>query len=124
MHITNWAEVQGKDALVAACWKWIHTRKDVALQKRDALLKRCMGEHSNSEEGQAMFHIRNSLTMKKGVLYVNTTPKGRTEGLLAFVVPSEHRWVALNGVHQDAGHQGQQRTLALAQECCWWPKMV
>ena len=32
MHITNWAEAKDKDALVAACQKWIHTRKDVALQ--------------------------------------------------------------------------------------------
>ena len=51
MHMTNWAEAQGEDALVAACQKWMCTRKDVALQKRDTLLKRCMGEHSDSEEG-------------------------------------------------------------------------
>ena len=27
-------------------------------------------------------------------------------------------------IHHDAGHQGQQRTLALAQEHFWWPMMV
>ena len=37
--------------------------------------------------------------MKNGVLYVNTTPKGETEGLLAFVVPlctltSSSQWCA------------------------------
>ena len=48
---------------------------------------------------------------------MNITPKGETEGLLAFVVPFAHRHTALNGVHQDAGHQGQQRMLALAEEC-------
>ena len=32
--------------------------------------------------------------------------------------------MALNGVHHDVGHQGQQQTLALAQECFWWPMMV
>ena len=46
---------------------------------------------------------------------MNITPTGETEGLLAFVVPSVHQQAALNGVHQDAGHQGQQR-MALAQE--------
>ena len=55
-------------------------------------------------------------------MYVNIMPKGETEGLLAFMVPSAHRHTALNGVHQDAGHQGQQRTLVLAEECFWWPK--
>ena len=44
------------------------------------------------------------------------TPKGETEGVLAFVIPvAQHRMV-LNRVHRDAGHQGQQRTLALTQE--------
>ena len=52
------------------------------------------------------------------------TPKGETEGVLAFVIPvAQHRMV-LNGVHRDAGHQGQQRTLALAQERFWWPMMA
>ena len=37
--------------------------------------------------------------MKKGMLYVNTMPKGETKGLLAFVVPSTHQCTALNGVH-------------------------
>ena len=52
------------------------------------------------------------------MLYVNTIPKGETEGLLTFVVRPIHRYAALNGVHQDARHQGQQRTLA--QLCFWW----
>ena len=90
MHMTDWAEVQGEDALLATCQKWMHTRKDVSLQKRDVLLRRCMGKHSDSEEGKTLFHIRNSFTMKKGMLYVNTMPEGKTEGLLAFVVPSAH----------------------------------
>ena len=32
--------------------------------------------------------------------------------------------MALNGVHHDMGHQGQQQTSALAQECFWRPMMV
>ena len=123
MHVTNWEEAQGEDMLLATCHKWMSTKKDVPLQKRDALLKTCMGEHSDSEEGKALFRARNNLITKKGMLYVNITPKGETEGLLAFMVPSAHRRAAPNGMHQDAGHQGQQRTLALAQECFWWPKM-
>ena len=99
MHVTNREEAQGEDMLLATCHKWMSTKKDVPLQKRDALLKTCMGEHSDSEEGKALFCIRNSFTIKKGILYVNITPKGETEGLLAFVIPSAHWHTALNGVH-------------------------
>ena len=62
--------------------------------------------------------------MSKGLLYLSTTPKGELEGLLAFLVPSSQCTAVLNGVHHNAGHQGQQQTLALAQEHFWWPMMV
>ena len=51
-------------------------------------------------------------------------PKGELAGVLAFLVPSSQCTMALNSIHHDAGHQGQQRMLALAQECFWWPMMV
>ena len=57
-------------------------------------------------------------------MYVNMTPKGETEGVLAFVVPMGQCRLALNRVHHDASHQGQQQTLALAQERFWWPMMA
>ena len=91
MHVTNWEEAQCEDMLLAACHKWMSMKKNITPQRRDALLKTCMGEHLNSEEGKALFHIRNNLTIRKGLLYVNITPKGKTEGLLAFVVPSACR---------------------------------
>ena len=76
------------------------------------------------EEGHALFHMCNSLVLSKGLLYVSTMPKGEVEGVLAFLVPTDHCRAPLNGVHHDVGHQGQQRMLALAQECFWWPMMV
>ena len=44
--------------------------------------------------------------------------------MLAFLVPTSQCRVALNGVHHNVGHQGQQRMLALVQEYFWWPMMV
>ena len=57
-------------------------------------------------------------------MYINMTPKGKTEGVLAFVIPVAQGHMALNRVHWAAGHQGQHRILALAQERFWWPMMV
>ena len=78
----------------------------------------------DTEEGQALFHVCNSLTMSKGLLYLSMTPKVEVEGVLAFLVPSSQCTAALNSVHHDMGHQGQQRTQALMQEHFWWPMMV
>ena len=57
-------------------------------------------------------------------MYVNMTPKGKTEGVLAFIIPMGQCCLVLNGVHRDAGHQGQQQTLTLTQERFWWPMMA
>ena len=70
------------------------------------------------------FHIRNSLALNKGLIYMSITPKGKTEGVLTFIVPVGQCCMALNGVHNDASHQAQQRTLAFAQERFWWPMMA
>ena len=112
------------DAVLAAFHQWLKIYKDTPLPKRDVLLKQYFGCHVETEEGCALFHVWNSLVLNKGVMYVGTMPEGEAEGILAFVVPGKQCWVALNGVHHDAGHQGQQRTLTLAQECFWWPIMV
>ena len=79
---------------------------------------------AETEQGKMLFHIHNSLVLNKGLMYVSTTLKDEAEGVLAFVVPVGQHRTTLNGVHHDAGHQGQQRTLALAQERFWWPMMA
>ena len=124
MHIVDWGEAQEADAALATCCKWLHLRKDMPLPRRDTFLKKCLGVEAEMEQGKMFFHIHNSLILNKDLMYTSTTPKGKTEGVLAFVVPVGQCHMALNGVHHDAGHQGQQRTLALAQERFWWPMMA
>ena len=124
MHIVDWEQAQEVDAALAGCHKWLHLRKGALPPRRDTLLKECLGVEAETEQGKMFFHIRNSLILNKGLMYMNTTPKGETEGVLAFVVPVGQHRLALNGIHRDAGHQGQQRTLALTQERFWWPIMA
>ena len=124
MHIIDWEEAQEADAALAACHKWLHLRKDTLLPWQDTFLKECLGAEAEMEQGKMFFRICNSLILNKGLVYMSTTLKGETEGVLAFVIPVGHRHLALSDVHCDAGHQGQQRTLALAQERFWWPMMA
>ena len=124
MYIVDWAEAQEADAALATCCKWLCIRKDTPLPKWEALLKKCLGMEAEMEQGKMLFRICNSLILNKGLMYVSTTLKGKAEGVLTFVVPVDQCCTMLNSVHHDAGHQGQQRTLALAQERFWWPMMA
>ena len=124
MHVVDWEHAQEADVALARCHKWLHLRKGMLQPRRDTLLKECLGAEAKTEQGKMFFRIRNSLILNKGLMYINMTPKGETEGVLAFVVPVAQCHTALNGVHRDTGHQGQQRTLALAHERFWWPMMA
>ncbi|KAK0137889.1 Retrovirus-related Pol polyprotein from transposon 297 [Merluccius polli] len=60
------------------------------------------------------------LTTRLGVLYrvsKNTVSKKNT---FQYVVPEALRLMVLKGVHDEAGHQGQQRTLWLARQRFYW----
>ena len=118
MHVVNWEDAQGVGMVLAACRKWLKAHKDTPPERRDALLKKYLGSQADTEKGH------NNLVLNKGLLYISMMPKEELEGVLAFLVPSSQHVMALNSVHRDAGHQGQQRMLALAQEHFWWPMMV
>ena len=59
---------------------------------------------------------------RQGVLYVkfHDPLEGDHYQLL---LPAELRPKVLEALHNRAGHQGQERTLALLQKRCWWPGM-
>ena len=124
IHIIDWEEAQEVDATLAACHKWLCLRKDTPFPQWDTLLKECLRAEAEMEQGKMFFCIHNSLLLSKGLMYMSTTPMGKTEGVLAFVVPVGQCCLVLNSVHHDTGHQGQQQTLALAQERFWWPMMA
>ena len=111
MHIIDWKEAQEADAALATCHKWLHLRKDTPLPWQDTFLKECIGAKAETEQGKMFFHICNSLVLNKGIMYVSTTLKGETEGVLAFVVPVGQCRMVLNGVHHDASHPGPEEDL-------------
>ena len=57
MHIVDWGEAQEADAVLATCRRWLHTCKDTPFPKRDALLKKYLGDNADTEEGCALFHM-------------------------------------------------------------------
>ena len=77
MHIIDWEETQEADAALATCHKWPHLGKDTLLLRQDTFLKECLGTEAETEQGKMFFHIRNSLILNKGFVYVSTTQGAR-----------------------------------------------
>ena len=50
-------------------------------------------------------------------------PPGDAMETKLFIIPRVYQRRAIDGCHQDAGHQGQNRMLSLAAERFWWPDM-
>ena len=117
MHITNWAAAQKEDPELDAVLQVLEAKK-----KTD--LKTLLGEHTFSEEGQIIWCNHQNFKVLQDTLYLHSTPKGEKEDLLLFVVPKTHWTAALNGCHQDVGHQSHDCTLSLLPECFWWPGMA
>ena len=106
-----------EDPELAAVLQWLESKK-----KTD--LRTLLREHALSEEGWIIWRNHQNFTILQGTLYLHSMPKGENEDLLLFMVPKMHQTAALNGCHQDMGHQGHDHTLSLLQECFWWPGMA
>jgi hypothetical protein len=61
----------------------------------------------------------NRLIMKNGILYRVSNMNSETTYQL--VLPVDYREVVLKGLHDDAGHQGRDRTLYLVKSRFYWP---
>ena len=47
MHVVNWEDDQGADAVLAVCRNWLKAHKDTPVRKRDALLKKYLGSQAD-----------------------------------------------------------------------------
>ena len=112
MHVTNWAAALKEDPELDAVLQWLEAKK-----KTD--LRTLLGEHTSSEEGQIIWKNCQTFMVLQSALYLHSMPKGENEDLLLFMVPKVHQTAALNGCHQDVGHQGCDCTLSLLLECFW-----
>ena len=101
-------------------------------QRSDAVLSRVIffvergrrpSRRERALEPASVLHLLkcwDKLSMQKGVLYrVSKSPVTKTKSFL-YVVPASLKARVLEGVHDEAGHQGQQRTLYLTRQRFYW----
>ena len=115
MHVTNWVTAQKEDPKLDAVLQWLESKK----KTKDTP----QGTHFeqgglDGMEKSSKFHcpLRHPLP----VLHL----KREEWGSVTLHAAKTHQTAALNGWHQDAGHQGHDHTLSLLQEHFWWLGMV
>ena len=117
MHVTNWAAAQREDPELDVVLHWLEAKK-----KTD--VRTLLREHASSEEVQIVWKNCQNFMVLQDALYPRSTPKGKNEDQLLFVVPKAYQTATLNGCHQDMGHQGCDHTLSLLKEHFWWLGMA
>ena len=75
-----------------------------------------------SPDQRILFRHLGSLFLRDGVLYRKRTVDGNDQFQL--IVPTSLRKTALAGVHDDVAHLGCTRSLQLAQDRFFWPRMA
>ena len=118
MNMTNRAMEQCNDDSLKAVIEWIEAKR------RGPMLKDWLGSWADTNDGKALIHTKNNLVLINGLLYRQYRLKDDIQDLHQFVVPHPHCITALNGCHQDAGHQGQRLTQELLRDRFWWPLMA
>ena len=115
-NVTNWKQEQKEDPVLYQVAK--HLRAPHETFK--AALHKVLDKKATAAYVKAKEH----LLIKNGLLYQKTLQGQADEIVFQFVFPQRHRGATLDGCHQEAAHQGQRRSIALMQECFWWPGMT
>ena len=115
-NVTNWKQEQKEDPVLYQVAKHLrapHETFRTALHK--VLDKKATAAYVKAKE---------HLLIKNGLLYRKTQQGQAGEMVFQFIVPQRHQSATLDGCHREAAHQGQRRSIALMQECFWWPGMT
>ena len=112
-NVTNWKQEQKEDPVLYQVAKHLrvpHETFKATLHK--VLDKKAMAAYVKAKE---------QLLIKNSLLYWKTRQGQADEIVFQFIVPQRHWGTTLDGCHREAAHQGQCHSIALMQECFWWP---
>ena len=135
----DWVDLQRKDLVLNRVMKWrtrlnawLETNRKLEMRHDGRLdhthrprpqLEDILGNLKDTPDGKKYLLVQKRLTYLNGKLYLRERKKLDGENMLLFIVPRDSRQLAINFCHDDAGHQGRDRTLSLIKERMWWPGM-
>lgn len=99
-------------------------REDVVIGKwvRATIDRKMPKDYSSTREDKIMKKVFHSLKMIRGILYREMKDGDNTVEQL--VLPKSYHNIVLQGLHNDVGHPGRDRTLSLVRERFFWPRMT
>nr|KAG5687934.1 hypothetical protein BaRGS_021642 [Batillaria attramentaria] len=107
----DWRRAQNEDEVIGP---WMTVMRNKKRPRRQ--------DFPATPEHSAMLKNFDSFQLRRGTLYRETTVKGEVHRQL--VLPSAYIKRALQGIHDDVGHPGRDRTTSLARDRFWWPGMA
>ena len=115
-NITNWKQEQKEDPVLYQVAKHLRVpRKTFKAALHKVLDKKATAAYVKAKE---------QLLIKNGLLYRKAWQGQADEIVFQFIVPQRHQGTTLDGCHREVAHQGQCCSIALMQECFWWPGMA
>ena len=115
-NITNWKQEQKEDPVLYQVAKHLRAPRET--------FKAALHKVLDKKATAAYVKAKEQLLIKNGLLYQKTWQGQADEIVFQFIVPQRHQGATLDGCHHEAAHQGQRRSIALMQECFWWPGMT
>ncbi|XP_060575985.1 uncharacterized protein LOC132733359 [Ruditapes philippinarum] len=95
-------------------------RQDPMIEKwRRAIIDKKLPPKSWDRDDTIMKRVYDKLHLKRGILYKHI----EKDNINQLVVPKCYRYDILKGLHDNVGHPGRERTLALLRERFYWPRM-
>ena len=105
-------DLQSKDPVISICKDFVESQ---TVPKRSFVRKQ-------NKRVQSLLRQLKHLKVVDGVIY-RKVEDPKFGYLTQLVLPSSLHDLVLHGLHDQNGHQGQERTLNLVRQRCYWPKM-
>ena len=115
-NVTYWKQEQKEDPVLYQVAKHLRAPRET--------FKAALHKVLDKKATAAYVKAKEQLLIKNGLLCRKTQQGQADEIVFQFVVPQRHQGTALDGCHREVAHQGQHRSIALMQQCFWWPGMT